>query len=117
MTTSSGIYGYCKLFVRTEQREFVVRLLGSLLGITPAGFYLTHDALGFDVRTNPDAVIGSRDFLDWPVIVEVTNDTRSEGVVRVLGDLLRASWADGVPMVAACPFEDELPWSGGIAYE
>ncbi|GAA3439133.1 hypothetical protein [Kutzneria kofuensis] len=56
------------------------------------------------------------DFLLWPTIVELYADEEpaQRAIVRVTAELLRRSWDAGVPAVAACDFEDELPWSGGV---
>jgi hypothetical protein len=35
-------------------------------------------------------------------------------VVAELSKVISHAWREGVPVVASCKFEDELPWSGGI---
>lgn len=55
------------------------------------------------------------DFILWPTIIDVYADVEEsqQAIVGVVSELLRQMWDAGVPAVAACDFEDELPWSGG----
>ena len=76
-------------------------------------------SLVVDVRRNSDAA-GTADpgddFVRWPVWVEL--EAAAEDSERVMGvtaaKVLQALWDVGCSAVAACDFEDELPWSGGI---
>jgi hypothetical protein len=74
-------------------------------------------ALSMDVRTNPDVDTGVRDdFVRWPVLIEAEAEDPSSRnpMVEVVARMLEALWKAGNPAVAACDFEDELPWAGGI---
>ncbi|MFC0433962.1 hypothetical protein [Kutzneria buriramensis] len=51
------------------------------------------------------------DFPNWPTLVDVYADGQEgqQAIVGLVTALLRQMWAAGVPAVAACDFEDELP--------
>jgi len=54
-------------------------------------------------------------FMQWPVYVELYGDPDDpSGVTDLTATVLRTLWEHGYPAVAACDFEHELPWSGGI---
>ncbi|MFI9815733.1 hypothetical protein [Saccharothrix variisporea] len=57
------------------------------------------------------------DFILWPVWVELGGDGDEDpgAMVELASAIMRAFWDRGHPAVAACDFEDELPWEGGIA--
>jgi hypothetical protein len=109
-------YGYCKLYIRDDDRERVLELIGRLPGAVVAESSAVVDGITFDVRRNEDANPSeAHDFVYWPVIVDITTPAPDPSeIVDRIGELLRAAWAADIPAVAACPFEDELPWSGGI---
>ncbi|MFD6951039.1 MULTISPECIES: hypothetical protein [unclassified Nocardiopsis] len=79
------------------------------------------DVRGIDVevRRNPDSSgegTFDEDFLFWPVLIEIEaeDDSFLPGMIVLVTDLLHSLWRAGAPAVAACDFEDRLPWSGGI---
>jgi hypothetical protein len=76
MSPSSPRYGYCKLYVRSSDRDAVMALLGQAIGAEAVSRYsATAGGLYFDVLKNPDADdLQLDDFLNWPVIVDVTNE-------------------------------------------
>lgn len=107
---------YCKVFVGRTTETGARTLLSALLGV---GFSRGTARLGdlfVDVRRNKEHVAGETDFLFWPVVVELDSEERAAGerLVETTAALLRALWSAGCPAVAACDFEDVLPWSGGI---
>lgn len=107
-------YSYCKLYVSSSDRSAVMTFLANELGVEPSGYFAVRGSLSFDVLRNPDAD-GPDDFIFWPTLIEVTNDSGSKDeIVSALSKLLRSAWANGMPIVAACPFERQLPWSGGV---
>jgi hypothetical protein len=116
MSPLTSKYDYCKIFVRVSNRETVLASLSAAVGAVRAGFTATAGGLVFDVIKNADAGLGKADdFIFWPTVIDVVADgVPRETVVGTLSALLRYSWAHEIPLVAACPFEDELPWSGGI---
>ncbi len=73
-----------------------------------------------DVLRNPDALpddaVGD-DFVRWPLLVELEADDppNDQLIVEAATKIITVAWGSGVPAVAACDFENELPWSGGIA--
>lgn len=53
-------------------------------------------------------------FMQWPVHVELYGDHDDpSGFTELTATVLKLLWGQGYPAVAACDFEDELPWSGG----
>lgn len=111
---------YCEIFVRTDgTAATVLATLAELLGghVRLRSLYLS--GLVIDVRRNPRATGGggeaADDFVRWPVTVELDGaDTDRATVVDTAARILTALWDAGQPAVAACDFEDELPWAGGI---
>ena len=55
------------------------------------------------------------DFMVWPVHVELEARLSSEdpAVVAVTAAALECLWHSDRDAVAACDYEDELPWGGG----
>jgi hypothetical protein len=114
---SSGRYALCVMYVRDTSAEHAQTLLAQLLGaeVKRRTFYLP--ALSMDVRTNPDVdTQAGDDFVRWPVLIEAEaeNPSSPNPMVEVMSRILEALWDSGHPAVAACDFEDELPWAGGI---
>jgi hypothetical protein len=115
--TSDGTYDYCKIFVRHEEPSTVSTRLAALLGAQAQRRSLLLPGLVLDVRPNPDGdQAAGDDFVRWPVFVEVEPDDSDTGqmMTRTVSQILTDFWNAGIPAVAACDFEDELPWSGGI---
>jgi len=110
---------YCKVFVKRGETDALMTMLATLLG----GQFQRHSMFlaGFvvDVRRNADAADAADsgdDFVRWPVLVELEAES-GEGeraLAETAAEMLRALWDAGYPAVAACDFEAELPWSGGI---
>ncbi|MFE6745278.1 hypothetical protein ACFVGM_05435 [Kitasatospora purpeofusca] len=109
-------YEYCKIFVHGAETARTTDLLGALLG---ADFddedSLTVEGLVVDVLGNPDRLPDAVDFLRWPVLVEVEPlDAPPSTTVALVARVLTGLHEAGHLAVAACDYEDELPWSGGI---
>lgn len=108
---------YCEVFVGEATATDVRTLLSALLDV---GFSRNTARLGdlfVEVRRNKEHVAGATDFLFWPVVVELDSGVEEarEGLVGTTAAVLCALWGAGYPAVAACDFEDVLPWNGGIA--
>ena len=115
--TATSPYRYCKLFVRDSDRQRVLDLVASTLSATVNRYTAAVGGLLLDVRRNGDSDSArTDDFLFWPIVVEVNAESTldDKGVVDAISKLLRTAWGANMPTVAACPFESELPWSGGI---
>jgi hypothetical protein len=78
--------------------------------------YLTD--LVLEVRRNPEVSIHTAagdEFLGWPLLVELEEEGADSDIVGIAASVIRALWASGHNAVAACDFEGDLPWKGGIA--
>lgn len=108
-------YRFCKIFLRSAAQSDIMQMLTTLLGgdFQRRSMYLTDVTV--DVLTNPDA--GEQDdFVGWPTLVEVeaADEALNQSVVEAVARIVETTWEAGIPAVAACSFEDELPWLGGI---
>ncbi|MEU5400164.1 hypothetical protein ABZ348_12840 [Streptomyces sp. NPDC005963] len=80
--------------------------------------WMTVEGIDIEVRRGPAArgrVDSCRDFVWWPVQIEL-EPSRPEGEARMVDStrcVLAALWAAEAQAVAACDYEDELPWQGG----
>jgi hypothetical protein len=110
---------YCKVFVDGLSSETAKSVIGAALG----GTFERHTmyvspGLAVDVRRNTDTTEDSNgdDFLYWPVLAEIDaeDNVADRDVVETTSTILSTLWNAGHRAVAACDFEDELPWSGGI---
>ncbi|MET8703305.1 hypothetical protein ACFVUH_30445 [Kitasatospora sp. NPDC058032] len=107
---------FCRIFVDGGLRQTRVLLEAATGGRFDDGVLELPDAV-VEVRRNEDAAPGAEEFLWWPVTVEIDlpPGPAPGGVVELVARILRALDGAGRPAVAACDFEDELPWRGGIA--
>ena len=115
--TSDGTYDYCKIFVRHDEASIVSTRLAALLGAQAQRRSLLLPGFVLDVRANPDVDhAAGADFVRWPVFVEVEAEVPEDGeaMTRTVSRILVDLWDGEIPAVAACDFEDELPWNGGI---
>lgn len=119
MTVPSKDYSYCKIFVKADGIDSLKTVIATLFGGQFQRNSLLVGNLVVDVRSNSDA-IGSADlgddFVRWPILVELDEEDRSgrREIVAAVDRILQALWHADHPAVAACDFEDELPWGGGI---
>jgi hypothetical protein len=108
-------YEFCKMFVRADAPADVFGVLTEILDGTVVRRSVELPGATVEVLRNPDASIGdAADFLFWPVLVEIESDG-SPAVVDLAARILSHLWDLGYPTVAACDYEEELPWRGGIA--
>lgn len=112
-------YRYCKIFVDGAEIDGVKSALaGAFSGSFERHTMYVGQGLAVEVRENSDAddAEDNDDFLYWPVVVEL--DVEGEVVPGVVVDttksILNTLWDAGRRAVAACDFEAELPWNGGI---
>jgi hypothetical protein len=112
-------YDYCKIFVRNAVPDDVEVGLSAVLGSPFAFDDLELANLRVEVRRNPDhgdPRITATDFVVWPVQVELvaTSGEAGPAMVATTTAVLEHLWSAGHDAIAACDYEDELPWSGGI---
>jgi hypothetical protein len=108
-------YEFCKIFVRTAEPPAVAGRLAELLGVQPQRrAFALPDAI-VDVLKNPD-VGGADDFIGWPTIVEVEAEPQASdrSIVALTSRIIESLWDSGWAAVAACDYETELPWKGGL---
>jgi hypothetical protein len=112
-------YGYCSAYVKAPDAKTVAELLATALDADTEDDNLHLPGVVLDARTNPDVenvLPPGDDFVRWPVLIEVDADDPNDGpaMVAAISRILRTLWDAGYPTVAACDFEDELPWGGGL---
>ena len=111
----SDRYAYCKIFVAQPSATDVKALLAALFDREFTRNSMVLPDLIIDVRVNPDSDPTLDDFVRWPVLVEL--EAAGAGAVEMVDaaeQVLAAVWATGSSAIAACDFEDELPYAGGI---
>lgn len=112
---------WCKIFVRGEAgRQAVLVVVANVLNAEVDGWSVANRVLSLEVRGNDEFdAARAGDFLFWPFLVEVQGETGVERFEIVAGvrDLLEGLWIAAFDAVAACDFEDELPFRGGIGRE
>jgi hypothetical protein len=117
MTIREPGHPFCKIFVNAAEISSVTEMVAVLLGGQFERRSMHLPGIWVDVRSNPDRAEAGDDFVHWPVLIELEAD--DVGDVRTVVDaatrIITALWEAGDPAVAACDFEDELPWNGGIA--
>ena len=112
-------YSYCRILVEGITVDDTQLLLSNLFEGTFERRTLTVGDMEIEVRRNPDGQndeVPSNDFVQWPVQIE-TEPMTSHGetsAVETVSRILEALWGAHARAVAACDFEDELPWKGGI---
>ncbi|MEI2731389.1 MAG: hypothetical protein V9G08_05175 [Dermatophilaceae bacterium] len=113
-------YGSCRLYVDASEAATVREVLTAAQGWEFDRWSTsTIGAITIDVQRNPDRdpQRNPEDFLRWPVTVEVVSPPRAPqgSVVAAVSGMVCALWERKLRVVAACDFEDRLPWAGGIA--
>ncbi|NEC68057.1 hypothetical protein [Streptomyces sp. SID9727] len=108
-------YSYCGILVTGLPVDGTQSLLDEVFERR----MLTVGDVDVEVRRNPDARNGeapSNDFVRWPVQIEVepVSQGGEASMVETVSRILEALWGARGQAVAACDFEGELPWSGGI---
>lgn len=116
---SMSRYSSCRILVTNITVEETRRLLGSLFDGAFERNTLTVGEMEIEVRRNPGASSGgveADDFVRWPVQIETETVTPhgETAAVETVSRILESLWGARAQAVAACDFEDELPWRGGI---
>jgi hypothetical protein len=116
---TDGKYEFCQILVKNNNKSELEDQLAAWLGGVFEHGSMSLDGLIVDVVGNSDGVApdeAGHDFVRWPVQIEFEAEpfTPGERVVELVSRVLKALWESGRPAVAACDFEDELPWGGGI---
>jgi hypothetical protein len=108
-------YQFCKIFVEAAEPQDVAERLAALLDARRERYTLDLPEAIVDIRKNRDADM-TDDFIGWPVTVEVDAhpDAANATVVSLTSRIVTALWEAGTAAVAACDYEDELPWKGGL---
>ncbi|WP_327337763.1 hypothetical protein OG693_18165 [Streptomyces sp. NBC_01259] len=112
-------YDFCRILVAGLTVDETQSLLGGLFEGTFERRTLTVGGMEIEVRRNPDAQNDegqSSGFVQWPVQIETEPMTPhgETAAVETVSRMLEALWGAQAQAVAACDFEDELPWQGGI---
>lgn len=107
--------GRCSIYARCTADEavaFLRPLLGKPAGALGNRFFWR--GLDVDVTRSDDrdANLGA-EWLLWPAIVWLFPVAGARDVVRSTAEILRTFWAAGVDALAACDYEDDLPYNGG----
>ncbi len=113
-------YRFCRIFVKGVTTEAVMAMLTTLVKGEFRRRSMFLPGLVVDVLRNGDAAGAGDpgdDFVRWPVSIELeaAADAGEEVMVETVSKVLWALWNAGHGAVAACDFEDELPWNGGIS--
>ena len=110
-------YEFCEVFVKNAEQSELADMLGGVFGQKPERGNLDLEGIAIDVLPNgrADGTAGD-DFVLWPLQIEIEAEPEVPGsrVVDVVSRILIAAWDSDRPAVAACDYEDELPWAGGI---
>ncbi|MFE1518241.1 hypothetical protein ACFW9I_15630 [[Kitasatospora] papulosa] len=125
LTSTSGDssrekYEYCRIYVSLDQGQ-TLGLLTDIFRATFSRFGHAEDpeGLSVDVRDNEDAdpEVADSDFIAWPTTVELElqDDVDAAVILTKASKVLAAVWESDGKAVAACEFEEELPWGGGIS--
>ncbi|NUT52072.1 MAG: hypothetical protein HOV94_32975 [Saccharothrix sp.] len=131
-------YEFCRVSIKGIDVDRAAEVLAELgIDLEPPSLprirYGDHCGIPLEVRENTDAKgpvadvwraeqsvhtyeSADDDFLLWPVNVEFGRDDEEPEpahMVELASLIVRGFWDRGHPAVAACDFEDELPWQGG----
>src|SRR5687768_13555646 len=102
------------MFVHADDPADVLATLAEIFNGPVERHVIEVRGASVEVLRNPDRTgAPEQDFLYWPVLVEI----ESNGTLAVLdltAEILTHLWDRGFPTVAACDYDDELPWQGGI---
>ncbi|AFR10798.1 hypothetical protein [Nocardiopsis alba] len=108
---------YAKIFVRgidqVEAKELLARDFRGEFDVNSMHL----DGFVVEARKNTDAGKGPvEDFLFWPIIVELDADPESglDLLISSTSRVLKMFWSSDLQAIAACDFENRLPWRGGL---
>ncbi|WP_367127652.1 hypothetical protein [Saccharothrix sp. HUAS TT1] len=123
-------YEFCKVFVKDLDVRATADVLADLgLPLNPPRFpgdgcaVIGPVVLEVGVNHAGGEASSEDDFVVWPVHIELGPISDDPGVsdaelavtmVETTAIVVRGFWDRGHPVVAACDYEDNLPWNGGI---
>ncbi|GAA1440450.1 hypothetical protein [Nocardiopsis tropica] len=110
---------YCKIFVAKADKVSVQSITASVFDVDFNTDMVKISDSQVEILRNEDSDGDgsfSEDFLYWPILVEFELEDHSllPLLIGQVSLLLNALWEASLPAIAACDFEDDLPWNGGI---
>lgn len=115
---------YTKLFVRSERAhpDLLALVADACDGKVEEGWTVVAGEYEIDVRPNDDATGEAQrehpgDFLYFPYTVEVVTDVNAcetADYIDFVGSLMNRLHSEGMQVVAACDWENELPGGGRL---
>ncbi|WDZ88847.1 hypothetical protein [Nocardiopsis sp. HUAS JQ3] len=110
---------YCKVFVAKADVTSVRNIVSATFDVSFDEDIIKISDSRVEVIRNEDSDgdgTFNEDFLYWPALVEFELEDHSllPSLVSQVSLLLSTLWEASLPAVAACDFEERLPWSGGI---
>ncbi|MGA5879743.1 hypothetical protein ACPC3D_28620 [Streptomyces cellulosae] len=117
--STAGVQLDCTIYVDSADRATASQIVARALGgrVEPYGLILSPSMAVYSAHNDYESGSGaSQDFIEW---VSVFECQPSEGVdeevfVKGVRDCLQALWLSHFRAVAACDFEERLPFRGGI---
>ena len=110
---------FCRIYTGRTTNKDVASLLSLHFSFEPRGRFMKVGNHEIEVRRSDEKWSEDEqdEFTKWPVHVELAGDPDEPAdFVDLTATVLRLLWGQGFPSVAACDFEDELPWAGGIRH-
>jgi hypothetical protein len=110
----------CSIYVDSENREGVLEsVMRSVRGRIELHGVVVSQSMRLRAAHNDYETDGldPSDFIGWPSVLECEPlpGVGAATYVDTVGAALTALWTAGYRAVAACDFEDRLPYSGGMA--
>ena len=115
---------YSKLFVQTPRShpDLLTFVASASKGTVDDGWTVVSGLYEMDVRPNDESTEEAHrahpgDFLYFPYTVEVVTESiagETSDYVQFVASLMKQLYADGMQVVAACDWEDELPGGGRL---
>ncbi|MEV0413497.1 hypothetical protein AB0I68_22505 [Streptomyces sp. NPDC050448] len=112
---------YCKIYVDLESPVRVENDLQGLPGISfsisaaearaggiPVGVFVMKNKM----KNKPHDRRQADDFLTWGVAIDIEPDDRTAGTDELVTTILEHFWSRGICAVAACDYEEDLPFRG-----
>jgi hypothetical protein len=114
-TMADETYEFCKIFVQAAEPQTVAKQLAALVGARVQSQILELPEAIVEIRKNEDVGLAD-DFIGWPVTIEIDAepDATRAAVVSLVSRIVAGLWDAGTAAVAACDYEAELPWDGGL---
>jgi hypothetical protein len=110
----------CTIYVRAQYREdLLTRVSDAIPGVTKDGTALRLSSMRASwIRNDYEGTApGDENFIGWPSVLdcEPVGDPSLDEIVENVSSILRSLWSMEIRAVAACDYENELPFSGGSA--